>query len=375
MQTDATLVLSGICLGIAIAGLTSIAVGRGCKSSRLYLRLVYCVFAGVFSLPLITAFAPALYLFYFPAILIMLLTLAPAIFYYVVAKSPELDPIPFKSRDSFLPLTGCIVTIGFWLLSLDAKTTMLIEGDLPTDIAPNILAFTAFALILLWPIASLAYLIATLRRLRSYRETLRTIYSNIDQRDLRWVNWFMGFLVALWGAGTIGFTGENFGKAPPFEPVLFYLLAAGVLIFLNIFASLTPPPATHIKETAEIPDKYSRSALSKDHMESLAARIEKSMQQDALYLDPNLSLQKLSRYVGALPNHISQTLNDQIGSTFFDYVAHWRIEASKSLLKSSDASVLSVALEVGFNSKSTFYKAFGRETGLSPNQYRKAGTK
>ena len=87
----------------------------------------------------------------------------------------------------------------------------------------------------------------------------------------------MGFLVALWAAGTIGFTGENFGKAPPFEPVLFYLLAAGVLIFLNIFASLTPPPATHIKETAEIPDKYSRSALSKDHMESLAARIEKSM--------------------------------------------------------------------------------------------------
>ena len=79
-------------------------------------------------------------------------------------------------------------------------------------------------------------------------------------------------------------------------------------------------------------------------MESLAARIEKSMMQDALYLDPNLSLQKLSRYVGALPNHISQTLNDQIGSTFFDYVAHWRIEASKLLLKSSDASVLTVAL-------------------------------
>ena len=227
MQTDATLVLSGICLGIAIAGLTSIAVGSGCKSSRLYLRLVYCVFAGVFSLPLITAFAPALYLFYFPAILIMLLTLAPAIFYYVVAKSPELDPIPFKSRDSFLPLTGCIVTIGFWLLPLDAKTTMLIEGDLPTDITPNILAFTAFALILLWPIASLAYLIATLRRLRSYRETLRTIYSNIDQRDLRWVNWFMGFLVALWAAGTIGFTGENFGKAPPSNQCFsIYLLQA-----------------------------------------------------------------------------------------------------------------------------------------------------
>ena len=61
----------------------------------------------------------------------------------------------------------------------------------------------------------------------------------------------MGFLVALWVAGTIGFTGENFGKGPPFEPVLFYLLAAGVLIFLNIFAFLTPPPATHIRLASE----------------------------------------------------------------------------------------------------------------------------
>ena len=103
------------------------------------------------------------------------------------------------------------------------------------------------------------------------------------------------------------------------------------------------------------------------------------MQKDTLYLDPSLSLQKLSKHVGALPNQVSQTLNQEIGATFFDYVARWRIEASKPLITTGEASVLTVALEVGFNSRSTFYKAFNRETGMTPKSYRalhqKAGLK
>lgn len=96
------------------------------------------------------------------------------------------------------------------------------------------------------------------------------------------------------------------------------------------------------------------------------------MRKDKLYLDPNLSLQKLSRHVGAPPNLVSQTLNDQIGLCFFDYVARWRIEASKPLILAREASVLDIALDVGFNSRSTFYKAFRRETGKTPKAFREA---
>lgn len=94
------------------------------------------------------------------------------------------------------------------------------------------------------------------------------------------------------------------------------------------------------------------------------------MQKDALYLDPNLSLQKLAQQVGALQNQVSQTLNQEIGTTFFDYVARWRIEASKPRIMAGSESVLTVALAVGFNSRSTFYKAFKRETGMTPKAYR-----
>lgn len=139
------------------------------------------------------------------------------------------------------------------------------------------------------------------------------------------------------------------------------------------FASIAPPepPVDSPKASRDpVEDKYARSALTAAHAEQLAKRIRSAMTQDALYLDPNLSLQKLSRHVGALPNHISQTLNEKMGSTFFDYISHHRIEAAKALILEGVASTLAVSLDVGFNSRSTFYKAFKRETGMTPKAYR-----
>jgi len=57
-------------------------------------------------------------------------------------------------------------------------------------------------------------------------------------------------------------------------------------------------------------------------------------------------------------------------TTFFDYVARWRVEAAKQHLASNQASVLEIAIDVGFNSRSTFYKAFKRETGVTPSAFR-----
>jgi AraC-like DNA-binding protein len=184
---------------------------------------------------------------------------------------------------------------------------------------------------------------------------------------LRWVDWLIVFLVALWAAAAISLASDNLGDGPLISQNVVYVLTACLLLFLIIFASLTPP-SDHSDDPP--PEKYARSALSPDHAAQIAKRIRLAMQKDALYLDPNLSLQKLSRHVGALPNLVSQTLNEEIGATFFDYVAQRRIEASKPLIAAAEASVLSVALEVGFNSRSTFYKAFRRETGLTPKAYR-----
>lgn len=372
--------LSAATVGVAAAGVLSAVRGAEAGRARLYLVVLFVLFAGVASIPLVVAFARSLYVFYMPAILPMLLTLPPVVYHYVAARtaetSPQSSPLVIHWRDAVLPIAGLATTFGYWLLPATSRTAMFVDGELPPGAAPSALAFATFVLIFLWSFASLGYLVATLRRLGAYRARLKDLYSNTDRRELRWIDWLMAFLVALWGAAALSLVSDNFGPGLVFPGEVVSGLAAVLLFFVVAFASIAPTAgALETNEPVPGPDngpqeKYMRSALSEDHAKRLAGRIEKAMRDDALYLDANLSLQKLSRHVGAPPNLTSQTLNEEIGSTFFDYVAHWRIEAAKPRILSGEASILAIALEVGFNSRSTFYKAFKRETGMTPNAFR-----
>ena len=377
MQTDGSIALSAACLGIALAGAMSAVRGRQDGLAGLYLTTVFGVFGGIVSTPLVFAYLPSLYGFYLPIVLVLLLILPPAVFYYVVAKTTELRPSPLRRRDIVLPVVGSVVMLGYWLQPAQSKSAMFIEGDLPEGIVPSMLALATFALIFVWVVSSCLYLVVTLGRLREYRSQLRSLYSNVEDRELRWLDWFVVSLVALWAATAVTFVADNTGFDRVVANEVIYVLTACLLLFVMAFAPIAPPEAetegpAPSTDTSE--PKYARSALTETHAQQLATRIRSAMTQDALYLDPNLSLQKLSRHVGALPNQISQTLNEQIGSTFFDYIAHHRIEAAKPLLLGGAANSLTVSLDVGFNSRSTFYKAFKRETGMTPKAYRDAAT-
>jgi len=102
-----------------------------------------------------------------------------------------------------------------------------------------------------------------------------------------------------------------------------------------------------------------------------AGKLEKLMQTEELYLDPNLSLPMLAKRIGVSTNILSQTLNEKIKSNFFDYVNKYRIAASLPMITKRNSTVLTVAMNVGFNSRSAFYKAFKRETGTTPGSYLK----
>ena len=98
------------------------------------------------------------------------------------------------------------------------------------------------------------------------------------------------------------------------------------------------------------------------------------MVERQLYLDPDLSLPKLADYLDTTVNHVSQTINAGLQTNFFDYVNQKRVEAAIKLMQSDTRSreaILDIALEVGFNSTSTFYSAFRKVTGQTPGSYRR----
>jgi YesN/AraC family two-component response regulator len=97
------------------------------------------------------------------------------------------------------------------------------------------------------------------------------------------------------------------------------------------------------------------------------------MDMEKLYRDDKLSLQALSKKVSVTPHILSQVLNERMDKNFSDFVNSFRIEEARKMLQEAneDTSVLRVCYEVGFNSKSAFYRAFKKYTDKTPSQYQK----
>lgn len=378
MQSTAMIALSAAALSVTGVGMVSVLRGMDAPAGHRYLLAVFGLIAGLAGLPLIIAFAPVAISFYLPAMLPMLLALPPALYAYTEALTSPGGKPPLNWRHGLVPLGGIMVTLGYWALPGAARQTMFLEGNLPEGIFPALLALLSFVLIFLWSLLSLGYLLFVLRHLYAYRARLRDQFSNLDKLELRWIEWLMVFLVILWAAVALSLVKDNIGAGLWFSGEWVLVLTIGLLLFLFIAAPVRAPAEEMDTDMAsdEQPqmsaEKYARSALSDEHARRLADRIEAAMRDTQLYLDANLSLAKLSKQVGGAPNLVSQTLNTELGSTFFDYVARWRIEASKPLVIAGEASVLTIAMDVGFNSKSTFYKAFRKQTGMTPSAYRQA---
>tara|TARA_R110000868_G_scaffold259361_1_gene517105 strand:- start:4027 stop:5151 length:1125 start_codon:yes stop_codon:yes gene_type:complete len=120
--------------------------------------------------------------------------------------------------------------------------------------------------------------------------------------------------------------------------------------------------------------KYEKSSLKDEDSEIIIQKLYTAMKDDRLYLNPELTITNLADQIGHSKVLISQTLNQKLGVNFFDFVNKYRVEEVKLLLDNSEndhLSILGIAMEAGFSSKSTFNKCFKKFTGYTPSNYKK----
>lgn len=119
--------------------------------------------------------------------------------------------------------------------------------------------------------------------------------------------------------------------------------------------------------------KYQKSGLKDDDSKRFEKKLLSLMENDRPYLNPSLSLKDLASQVGINEVYLSQIINEKIGVSFFDFLNRYRVqEVTRKLLDSPEnenQTLLDIAYGTGFNSKSTFYSAFKKETGLTPGAY------
>lgn len=128
-------------------------------------------------------------------------------------------------------------------------------------------------------------------------------------------------------------------------------------------------PKAVVNVTPEV--KYARSSLPSAVRQRIQDKLHRALTAGKLHQDSLLSLRSLSTQIKEKPHYVSQVINQDLHSNFYQLVSQYRVEQAKVLLlETRERSVLEIALEVGFNSKSTFNTAFRRNTGMTPCEFR-----
>ena len=110
---------------------------------------------------------------------------------------------------------------------------------------------------------------------------------------------------------------------------------------------------------------------SKSHNYDFEDRFKKAFEKDRIYLNPKLNIEELSMAVGTNRTYTSNYINQQLHTTFYEYVNKWRINHAKELMKSTTLPLEEIATLSGFNSSSSFRRYFTTATAETPGVFRK----
>ncbi|WP_372782966.1 helix-turn-helix domain-containing protein [Litorivivens sp.] len=385
MPTMATLAQLGAAQGLMLV-FAVLSVGHGNRAANRVLAL----FIGVLSLRL---FLLALEYQSFHAerfnvavfsLLHLSYAIGPLLFFYVRLLTVPENRLALRDAWHFLPipLAALLMLPGGPVLPLDLSGYNHFNA-LPDEIRTRVILASTPVFLSLGIYSSLC-----LRMLKRYHRSIRERFSALESINLDWLRMLVWFCLTI---ASFSFFGElyrafallDIGPRSAYSVVfsvalIYYMGLRGLrqpLIFdqsegAAVAAGL--PEMQGQPELGEHGEKYQKSGLGDEQMESIWRKLQACMESAAPYLQPGIKLADIARMVGTRANYLSQTINSRAGESFFDYINRHRVEYAKTLLLSEpDMTVSEVALRAGFNSQNVFNGHFKKRVGKTPTQFRK----
>lgn len=236
-------------------------------------------------------------------------------------------------------------------------------------------------------VSGVVYVIVSLLLLKKHQRNIVGQFSNTDKITLNWMRYLISGMAMIWMVVIF------------IQSVQALYIAVALFIFfigyfgirqVGIFSNTLSPHEvllpTDLKiasqtEKNSIPSeesdyiKYEKTKVSEDKASEIQAKLINLMKENEYYKDPELTLGDLAGMMDIPPGTLSQVINSKEGKNFYDFVNTLRIEAFKQLLlqpESKQYTLLSLAFECGFNSKTSFNRNFKKITGISPSTYVKS---
>ena len=300
----------------------------------------------------------------------------PVIFLYV--RSLTGKKIGSRELLHFLPFVlTVLLLIPFYLKSGDEKIAFV-----KTYFLSNQLMTEAFAMISLRMAHLLIYIFLSFRLLKAYEKGIRDQFSNVDKLSLSWLYKLLIGFAAIIFVSFITYVLVMMGKLSLLDSNIIASLMVAVVIYSIGYlgfrqTKLRLQMEQENGQTEPLP-KESEQARSHAFSEEMANRyllaLQQKMEQEKLFTRSELSLNMLAGQLGIQPYQLSQLINRELNQTFFDFVNQYRIEEVKGRLvdpANKPYTIMAIAMDAGFNSKSAFNQAFKKYTGLTPSAYRK----
>lgn len=226
-------------------------------------------------------------------------------------------------------------------------------------------------------LSGITYSFLSLRLLARHKRKIKDNYSYTEKINLQWLFILITGLSCIW---IIVFFAED---EIIFSSVVLYVLLIGyfgirqVGIFTNQLPaddslSLETRESTELSEIPSESSKYEKSALTDSQLALIHVEFVQLMRQKKLYLTPELTLTMVSQELEVHPNTLSQVINRVELKTFFDYINTLRVEEFKERVakpENQKYTMLAIAYECGFNSKTSFNRNFKKITDKSPTEY------
>jgi len=268
-----------------------------------------------------------------------------------------------------------------FLFFYSAEHKLMVNHGVVDDYS-GFITFSIFAFI----ISAISYAIASYRLVIKHHDLASQNFAYHEDIDLNWLRtfiWGMGFTFA---AATLFIVmEEGLGMEFGFNTdLVFYMLIITFILFLgysgirhrNIFSD--SPGAESQIVVPKPAGEYERSGLKEEDANLYHQSLINLMKNAKPYLEPKLSLSALADELKISVNHLSQVINQYEEKNFFDFVNTYRVEEFKKRAldpANSNYSILAIALDSGFNSKSSFNNVFKKLVGVTPSQYMKGKNK
>lgn len=310
---------------------------------------------------------------------------APLLFLYIFSLTGH--KFSWKTILSHLSIYIIYVVVLFMLKENDKVTLSALNGYFPLyENAPLWMQYYAIPL----AISGLVYCVWDLLLLRKHRQTIVALFSFDEKINLKWVGYIVYSYFILFILASFLIFGAIQFQLFPIENAFalvgiclsLMLIAFGfygfrqTAIFSNIGSQeITDPTAENaLSETAS----YAKSGLTVDKTNDLANQLITHIVTEKPFLNEDLNLALLAEQSQISQPHLSQVINQHFHKNFYDFVNQYRVEEAKQMLSSPDfnhLSVLGIAFDCGFKSKSSFNRYFKKYTGVSPSEFKKKQNK